>query len=86
MRMASPSINCRLESLDRETVQGRGAVQENRVPLGDFVEDVPHFRRLTLDELLGAAHGVHMALLLEAADDEGLEQNERHLLREDRTG
>ncbi len=36
--------------------------------------------RLALDHLLGAAHGVHVAEFLEAADDEGLEQDERHLL------
>jgi hypothetical protein len=37
---------------------------------------------LALDHLLGRAHGVHEAELLEAADDERLEEDERHLLRQ----
>ena len=72
----------RLESLDRKTVQGRRAVEQHRVALGDFFEDVPDFRRLALDHLLRAAHGVDVAEFLEAANDERLEQNERHLLRQ----
>jgi hypothetical protein len=32
-----------LEGLDRETVQGGGAVEEHGVALGDFLEDVPDF-------------------------------------------
>ena len=69
-----------LESLDRETVQCRGAIQQHRMALGDFLEDVPHDRFLALNHLLGRAHGVHMAEFLQAADDERLEQHERHLL------
>ena len=72
----------RLERLDRQTVQRRRAVEQHRVALGHFFEDVPDFRRLALDHLLGAAHGVHVAEFLEAADDERLEQHERHLLRQ----
>ena len=72
----------RLESLDRQTVQRRRAVEQHRVALGDFFENVPDFGRLPLDHLLGAAHGVHVAEFLEAADDERLEQHERHLLRQ----
>src|SRR5262249_55031097 len=72
----------RLEGLNRETVQGRCAVQENRVALGHFVKNVPDLGSLTLDQLLRAPYSVDVALLLETADDEGLEENERHLLRE----
>ena len=50
--------------------------------LGDFFENVPHFRRLALDHLLRAAHGVDVAQFLQPADDERLEQDERHLLRQ----
>src|SRR6185312_3478308 len=39
-------------------------------------------RRLALNHFLGRAHGVHIAEFLEPADDEGLEQNERHFLRQ----
>ena len=56
----------RLESLDRQTVQGGGAVQEHRVALGHFLEDVPDLRRLALDHLLGRADGVDVAHLLQA--------------------
>ena len=70
----------RLERLDRETVQGRGAVEHHRVALGDLFENVPNLGRLALDELLRAANGVDIAEFLEAADDERLEQNKRHLL------
>ena len=38
--------------------------------------------RLLLDHLAGAAHGVHEAEFLQAADDERLEEDERHLLRQ----
>ena len=72
----------RLESLDRKTVQRRRAVQQHRMALRDFFENVPDFRRLALDHLLRAAHGVHVAEFLEPADDERLEQDERHLLRQ----
>jgi hypothetical protein len=72
----------RLESLNRETVQRRRAVQQNRVTLRHFFEDVPDLRRLTLDHLLRATNRVDVAEILEPANDERLEQNERHLLRQ----
>src|SRR5688572_15037661 len=50
--------------------------------LRDFLEDVPDFRRLLLDHLARTADGVHEAEFLEPADDERLEQDERHLLRQ----
>ena len=71
-----------LECLDRETVKGRGAVQENGVSLGDLLENVPDLGGLTLDELLGTADRVDVTEFLESAYDEGLEQDERHLLGE----
>ena len=70
----------RLEGLDRQAVQGRRAVQQDRVTFGDFLKDVPDLRRLLLDHLLRAAHGVDVAEFLEPADDERLEQHERHFL------
>src|SRR5450755_1674607 len=50
--------------------------------LGDFLEDIPDLGRLALDELLRAANGVDVAEFLETADDERLEQDERHFLRQ----
>ena len=70
-----------LESLDRETVKRGGAVQENRVTLGDLFENIPNLRGLLLDHLARAANGVHEAELFEATNDERLKEDERHLLR-----
>src|SRR5947208_14490186 len=48
----------------------------------DFVENIPNFGSLALDHLLRAAHGVDVTEVFQAPDDERLEQNERHLLRQ----
>ena len=70
-----------LERLDAEPVQRGGAVQEDRVVLGDELEDVPDLRAHLLEHALGGlereALGLH-----ELADDERPEQLERHLLGE----
>ena len=68
----------RLEGLDRQTVKGGRAVQQDRVAFGDFLEDIPDLRRLLLDHFLRAAHGVNVAEFLEPPDNERLEQYERH--------
>src|SRR5690242_786550 len=69
-----------LESLDRETVQSRSAVEENRMTTGDLFENVPDLSGLTFDHFLGRTNSVDVAELFEAADDERLEQNQCHLL------
>src|SRR6266404_1871210 len=69
-----------LESLDRQSMQGRRAVQEHGMSACDFIQNVPYLWRLPLDHFLGAAHGVHVAEIFEPANDERLEENERHLL------
>ena len=68
------------ERLDRKSVQSRGSVEHDRLALGDFVEDIPDRILLPFNELLGATHGMGVAPLLEAANDERLEQHESHLL------
>ena len=60
-----------LEGLDGEAVEGRRAVEHDGLAAGDLFEDVPDLGLLLLDHLLGGAHGVAEAKLLEAADDEG---------------
>src|SRR6185437_7638654 len=70
------------ESLNRQTVQRRRAVEQHRMALRHFLENVPHFGRLLLDHLARTANRVHEAEFLEPADDEWLEQYERHLLRQ----
>ena len=72
----------RLERLDAQAVQRRGAVQEHRVLLDHLFEDVPHLGLLLLDHLLGLLDGRHQAALFELVVDERLEQLERHLLRQ----
>jgi hypothetical protein len=42
----------RLECLNAEAVQRRRAVEQDGMLANDFVEDVPDFRLLLLDELL----------------------------------
>ena len=69
-----------LESLDAEAVERRSTVQEHRMVLDDFLEDVPHDGLLHLDHFLGLLDGGAVAGLLEAVIDEGLEELERHLL------
>ncbi len=72
----------RLEGLDAEAVQGRGAVEHHRVFLDDLLENVPDLRLLLLHHLLGALDGGAVAALFELVVDEGLEQLESHLLRQ----
>ena len=69
-----------LECLDGQTVQGWRTVQEDRVALGHFFQDVPNFRRAAFDHLLGRADGVDVAQFLQATDDEWFKQHERHFL------
>ena len=72
----------RFKRLDRQPMQGRGAVQQHGMSLRDLFQDVPNFRRLTLNHFFGAAHGVDVAEVLETTNDEWFEQNQRHLFRQ----
>jgi hypothetical protein len=72
----------RLEALHAETVQRRSAVQQHRVVLDDLFENVPDLGLLLLDELLGALDRLNVAAVFELADDERLEQLQRHVLRQ----
>mmetsp|Transcript_23362 Transcript_23362/g.55498 ORF Transcript_23362/g.55498 Transcript_23362/m.55498 type:complete len:1308 (+) Transcript_23362:390-4313(+) len=69
-----------LEGLDAEAVQGRGAVQQDRVLLDDLFEDVPDHRRAGFDFLLRGLDRRRDAHGFETAEDEGLEQLQRHQL------
>ncbi len=61
-------------------MQRRGAVQQHRMVLDDLFQDVPDLGALLLDQLLGTLDGLDVALLLQHADDEGLEELEGHAL------
>ena len=70
----------RLEGLDAEAVQSRGAVQQNRVFLDHVGQDIPYDQLFALHHLFRALDGGGMASLLKFGIDEGLEKLERHLL------
>ncbi len=72
----------RLERLDAEAVERRGAVQQHRVLRDDLVEDVPHDRIHRVDHLLGRLDVLDDLAVDQAAHDERLEQLERHQLRQ----
>ena len=69
-----------LEGLHAQPVQGRGAVEDDRVLLDDILEHVPDLLHPFLHHLAGALDGGDVALVLEPVVDERLEQLERHLL------
>ena len=72
----------RLERLDAESMQRGGAVEQDRMLADHLVEDVPDFRLLLLDQLLGLLHRGGEALGVEPRIDERLEQLKRHFLRQ----
>src|SRR5215475_10960086 len=71
----------RLEGLNTQSVEGRSAVQQDRVILDNFFKNVPHHRILAFDHFLCGLYRRAMTALLETVVDEGLEQLQRHLLR-----
>ena len=72
----------RLERLNAQAVQRGSAVEQHRVVLDDFFQDVPNHRVLLLHHFLGLLDGGAVAALLQPVIDERLEQFERHLLRQ----
>src|SRR6187402_29007 len=63
-------------------MEGRCAVQKDRVILDDLFQDVPDDRLLHFDHLFGLLDGGAVSGLFQAVIDEGLEEFERHLLGE----
>ncbi len=72
----------RLESLDAEAVQRGRAVQHHRVLADHVFEDVPDLGHFLLDQALGRLDGGGEPQQLQLVEDEGLEELERHLLRQ----
>src|SRR5436190_8136112 len=70
----------RLESLNRQAVESRGAVEQHRMTTRDLLQNVPNFRRLPFDHLLGRADGMHVSKFFQTPDNERLKQDQRHLL------
>ena len=72
----------RLECLDTQTVQGRRTIQQNRVLAYHLFEYVPHDRFFSLDHTLAGLDSGCQAHRLKTAENERLEQFQRHLLRQ----
>ncbi len=72
----------RLERLDAEAVERRGAVEQHRVLLDDLLEDVPDLGLHLVDVPLGRLDVLDDLPLDEPAHDERLEELERHELRQ----
>src|SRR4029453_3537905 len=72
----------RFKRLNREAVQSRSTIQEHRMAPGYFVQNVPHLRRLALDYLLCTAYRMDVPEILQPTNDERLEKNQCHLLRQ----
>ena len=70
----------RLERLDPQAVQRRRAVQEHRVLANHLFENIPDLGALALHHLLGCFDGRGETSSLQLAEDERLEQLQRHLL------
>ena len=70
----------RLEGLDSQTVQGRGPVEQDRVPLDHLLQHLHDLIVGALNQLLGRLDVVHDVLADQAMDHERLEQLDRHLL------
>ena len=70
----------RLERLDAQAVQRRGAVQQHRMFADHLVQDVPDLGAFLFDQLLGLLDGGRIALGFQPRIDERLEQLQGHLL------
>ncbi len=70
----------RLEGLNAEAVQRRGAIEHDRVILDHFFQDIPYNRFLALHHFLGALDSGRVPFLLQAVVNERLEQLESHFL------
>ena len=70
----------RLEGLNSHAVQGRSAIQENRMLTDNILEDIPDLIVLPLEHLLCALDRIGMAQLFEPPDNKGLEELQRDFL------
>ena len=60
----------RFKSLNGQSVQSRRTIEQHRMTFGHFIEMLfSDLRRLTLDHLFRAAHGVHVAKVFKTAND-----------------
>src|ERR1700733_5825919 len=72
----------RFKRLNGKPVQSRSSVEQNRMTSSHLFEDVPDLRFLRFDHFLSATDRMDVSQFFQPADDEGLEEHERHLLRQ----
>ena len=72
----------RLEGLDAQAVQRGCAVEQHRAVLDHLFQDVPDLWLRALHDALGALDVVRQPAAHQRVHDEGLEQLQRHLLRQ----
>ena len=70
----------RFKGLDTQAVQCWRTVQQYGVLANHFSENIPHFRWLAFNHLLGCFNGGSETTGLQFAKDKGLEQFQRHFL------
>ena len=70
----------RFKRLHAKTMQGRGAVEDNRIFSNHLVQYVPDLLDTFLHHLSGTLYGGHIATTLELVVDERFEQFQRHFL------
>ena len=70
----------RFEGLNTHAVQGGRTIQQHRMLVNDFFQDVPNLWVATLEHALRALDGVSESTLFELANDEGLVELESNLL------
>ena len=72
----------RLERLNAKTVQRRRPVQHHRMLADHLFEDIPDLGTFLFHHSLGHLHGAGHRIEFQLRVDEGLEQLQRHLLRQ----
>src|SRR3989338_6533968 len=72
----------RFERLNPQTVQRGRTVQKDRVFADDFIKDIPNLGTFLFHQLFGLLYGRGQTFGPKPRVDEGLEQFERHLLRQ----
>ncbi len=71
----------RLEGLDAQPVQGRGAVEQHHLVLDDHLQRIPHHRINSIHHPLGGLDVGGVPLFDQLVHHKGLEQLQRHLAR-----
>ena len=72
----------RLESLNAKAVERGRPVEQDRMLADHLLQDIPDLGPFLLDHALGGLKGGRHSVELELGIDEGLEELERHLLRQ----